>query len=218
MFEPTLPFDSRMQAGALLAERLQHFRGRRTVTVLALVRGGMVVGQAIAEALKLPLYPYVVRKLGHPTQREFGLGAIAEGGSTYLDEEMMRMHGVSWADMEPVIEAETEELERRKKTYITHARPSLQGKTVILVDDGAATGGTLFAAIEDIRKQGAAEVIVALPVCPPETAARLRQRTDETILLATPAHFDAVGQWYTDFPQVEDDEVIQLLSSPSLRS
>lgn len=180
--------------------------------ILALVRGGVVIGRALANELKLPLFPFVVRKLGHPGHREYALGALAEGGGTFLDETAMRMSGVTWEDMEPIIEEETEELKRRKDAYLVQARPDLTGKTIILTDDGAATGASLFAAIEDLRKAKVKKIIVALPVSPPDTAMRLKEKADEAIVLATPEPFEAVGLWYSAFPQVEDEEVLRLLT------
>jgi len=209
----TLPFPDRKEAGGALAEALQEYKENKDTLVLALVRGGVVVGGALAETLSLPLFPFVVRKLGHPTHREFALGAIAEGGATQLDEETMRAHGVNWENMEPIINEEMQELKRRKEVYGIAKRPPLKGKTIILTDDGAATGATLFAAIEDLRNAEVTKIIVALPVCPPDTAEKLKQAADEAVILSTPADFCAVGQWYSDFPQVEDTEVQTLLSS-----
>ncbi|MFH1444583.1 MAG: phosphoribosyltransferase family protein [Candidatus Peregrinibacteria bacterium] len=209
----SLPFRSRTDGGIRLAEALKQFKNAKSTCILALVRGGVVVGRALANELKLPLYPYVVRKLGHPTHREYALGAIAENGSTYLDEPTMRMSGISWEDLEPIIEEETEELKRRKDAYSVAARPDLTGTTVILVDDGAATGASLFAAIEDLRKAKVKKIVVALPVCPPDTVAQLKKKTDDITVIATPEPFEAVGLWYQEFPQVEDAEVLQLLAA-----
>ena len=206
-----LPFHTRTHAGATLAEKLLPYQGVSNALILALVRGGVVIGRAIADSLHLPLFPYIVRKIGHPSHREYGLGAIAEGGATYLDDDAMRTADVTWKDMRPVIEEETRELERLQETYLVAARPSLKEKTVILTDDGAATGGTLFAAIEDLRKANVKKIIIAIPVCPPDTAEKLTTTADETVILATPANFNAVGQWYREFPQLENGEVLALL-------
>lgn len=208
-----LPFQNREDAARTLAKRLQQYSGKKNTLILALVRGGVVIGRTMADELMLPLYPYVVRKLGHPLHREFGLGAIAEGGVTRLDDAEMQLHGVSWEEMEPVIEEETLELARRKETYLVRARPDLSGKTIILTDDGAATGMTLIAAIEDLRKANVKKIVAAVPVCPPETADLLRAKADTLVVLATPKSFDAVGKWYEEFPQVEDNEVISILAS-----
>ncbi|MFH0769968.1 MAG: phosphoribosyltransferase family protein [Candidatus Peregrinibacteria bacterium] len=208
-----LPFATRTDAGRALADKLLRYRDSKDTLILALVRGGVVVGRAIADNLNLPLYPYVVRKLGHPAHREYALGAIAEGGSTFFDDDALRGGGIEWGDMEPIIEEETEELKRRKEAYLVHARPDLAGKTILLTDDGAATGATLFAAIEDLRKAKAKKIIVTLPVCPPDTAENLRKKADDMIVLATPEPFEAVGKWYGEFPQTAEEEVLALLQS-----
>jgi len=152
-----------------------------------------------------------VRKLGHPGHREYALGAIAEGGATTLDEETMQFNNITWKEMEPIIEEEMEELKRRKELYGIEARPDLKGKTVILTDDGAATGATLFAAIEDLRNRKVKRIVVALPVCPPDTARTLKEKADDVVILATPLSFAAVGQWYEEFPQVSDEEVLPII-------
>lgn len=205
------PFASRADAGRQLSAKLRDYAGKKDVIILALVRGGVVIGAELARALHLSLFPYVVRKLGHPSHREYGMGAIAEGGATYMDDPAMRAAGLTWEDMEPVIEEETEELARRKSAYLIRARPDLVGKTIVLTDDGAATGVTLLAAIEDLRKAKVKKIVTAIPVCPPDTAGILRKKSDELVVLAEPALFEAVGRWYHDFPQVEDDEVLELL-------
>ncbi|ALM09980.1 MAG TPA: phosphoribosyltransferase [Candidatus Peribacter riflensis] len=208
-----LPFHSRTEAGKELAGLLRSYAGKKDTLILALVRGGVVVGRALADALRLPIFPYVVRKLGHPAHREYALGAIAEGGGTSLDEEAMRMSGITWEDMEPIIEEETAELKRRKESYAVHTRPALKGKVILLVDDGAATGATLFAAIEDLRTAKVKKIVVALPVSPPDTAVKLTEKVDDVVVLSAPDPFEAVGRWYRAFPQVEDEEVMQLLAS-----
>ena len=184
-----LPFANREAAGRLLAEELKLLRLPGDTLVLALVRGGVVIGREIAKDLRLPLYPYMVRKLGHPAHREYGLGAIAEGGATYLDEAAMHGNGLTWEDLEPVIEEETKELARRKQTYAVQPRPPLKGKTVILTDDGAATGSTLFAAIDDLKNARVRHILIALPVAPHDTLQELRKRADTAVVLATPPLF-----------------------------
>ncbi|KKW44727.1 MAG: Phosphoribosyltransferase [Candidatus Peregrinibacteria bacterium GW2011_GWA2_54_9] len=207
-----LPFPDRTAAGTQLAKELGKYGKQKNTIILSLVRGGVVTGRALADALSLPLYPYIVRKLGHPEDREYAMGALAEGGATFMDDSTMQMCGIGWEDMQPIIKEETEELRRRKKAYLVEARPPLEGKTIILTDDGAATGATLFAGIEDLKNAKVKKIVVALPVCPPDTAAKLGKQVDETVFLATPTPFHAVGLWYGDFPQVEDSEVLQLLS------
>ncbi|MDD5469518.1 MAG: phosphoribosyltransferase family protein [Candidatus Peribacteraceae bacterium] len=209
-----LLFHTRTDAGTQLGRELAALGLKEApdTLVLGLVRGGIVVGAAIAEELALPLHPYIVRKIGHPEDREYALGAIAEGGSTYMDDAAMRMSNVSWKKLEPVIEEEMQELKRRRETYAIKPRPNTKGACVVLADDGAATGATLFAAIQDLRKAGAGKIVVALPVCPPDTAETVRKMADTAVLLATPASFMTVGQWYRDFPQVTDEEVLRLLA------
>lgn len=207
----TLPFETREAAGRMLAGKLAAYAEKKNVLVLALVRGGVVVGHATAQILGLPLYPYVVRKIGHPDHREFALGAIAEGGSTSLDESTMRTYGIEWEDIQPIIDEEMAELKRRKAVYTVKPRPLLKGKTIILTDDGAATGSTLFAAIDDLKKAGVKKIVIAIPVAPPDTASILKGRVHELHVLATPEPFDAVGKWYRKFEQVEDEEVMALL-------
>ncbi|MFA5799583.1 MAG: phosphoribosyltransferase family protein [Candidatus Peribacteraceae bacterium] len=206
-----LPFQTRTAAGRILAGKLGAYAGKKNVLILGLVRGGVEIGSAMAAFLSLPLFPYIVRKLGHPGHREFGIGAIAEGGATYLEERTMRSHGVEWTEMEPVIAEEMAELKRRKEAYAVRKRPPLKGNTVILCDDGAATGVTMFAAIQDMKKAKVKKIVVALPVCPPDTAERLGRLADETVFLATPEPFDAVGKWYVEFPQLSDEDVLKLL-------
>ncbi|MBI2117313.1 phosphoribosyltransferase [Candidatus Peregrinibacteria bacterium] len=204
-------FSDRTEAGTLLVEKLTAYKGKPDTLILALVRGGVAIGRILADNLKLPLFPYVVRKIGFPGHREFGIGALAEGGATFLDENLMKAYDVSFADIEPIIDEETAEMKRRMKTYSVQPRPDLKGKTIILTDDGAATGGTMFAAIDDLRQQRVRKIVVALPVCPTDTAEQLQKKADDTIILHTPTNFNAVGQWYKEFPQLEDEEVMTLL-------
>lgn len=207
-------FNDRSEAGRLLAEKLSAYTAKPNTIILALVRGGVAVGRVLADTLELPLFPYVVRKIGFPGHREFGIGALAEGGATFLDEEIMKAYGVAFEDIEPIIEEETTEMRRRVQAYNVRPRPDIKGRTIILTDDGAATGGTMFAAIDDVRQQAAGHIVVALPVCPPDTAAKLRQKAAACVILQTPENFDAVGKWYRDFPQLEDKEVYALLTPP----
>lgn len=206
-----LPFSTRLEAGHTLSKHLERYKGVDRTVILALVRGGVVVAQALADDLQLPMYPYIVRKIGHPDHREFGVGAIAEGGEVSLEPATLELYGIDEHDLESVVQEETQELNRRKLVYAADSRPPLAGKTVILTDDGAATGSTLFAAIKGLRKQNVSSIIVALPVCPPDTAERLRNEANLAIILHSPEPFNAVGQWYLDFPQVEDADVIDTL-------
>ena len=213
MVSDPLPFLDRADAGRELARKMLTFKGKKSVLILGLLRGGVEVGRALADALKLPLFPYAVRKIGHPENPEYALGALAEGGGTFLDEPTMHASGLDFADIEPIIEEEMKELSRRKSTFRSDPLPPLDGKTVILTDDGAATGSTLFATIEDMRKAQVRHLIIALPVAPHETVRKLRESVDEVIVLAEPSPFLAVGQWYITFTQLTDEEVQRMLHS-----
>jgi putative phosphoribosyl transferase len=205
-------FKNREDAGRRLARELRRYSGRSDVIVLALPRGGVPVAFEVAEALHAPLDVFVVRKLGLPWHEELAIGALASGGVRVLDADLIRVARVSDADIERVTAAEQAELERREKCYRgTRPFPDLSGRTVILVDDGLATGSTMRAAVEALRKQGPAAVVVAVPVAPAETCNAFRAIADEIICAETPEPFQAVGLWYEDFSQTSDDDVHQLL-------
>jgi putative phosphoribosyl transferase len=206
-------FKDRAQAGELLAQRLSSYAGRNDVIVLGLPRGGVPVASVLAKKLQLPLDIILVRKLGMPGQEEFALGAIASGGTRYLQEDVVRAYAIPEASIDQVVTREMAELERREKAYRS-ARPALplQGRVLILVDDGLATGSTMKAALLAVRKQQPARVIVAVPVAPPQSVAKLGEDADEIICLRTPEPFFAVGSWYENFGQTSDEEVIRLLS------
>jgi Predicted phosphoribosyltransferases len=180
--------------------------------VLALPRGGVPVGFEVATALDSPLDVFVVRKLGLPWHEELAMGALARGGVRILDEDLIRAAGVSEEDVQRVTATEQRELERRERQY-RGARPfpNLTGKTVILVDDGLATGYTMRAAVAALRQEGPARVIVAVPVAARETCAAFRDIADDIVCAVTPEPFHAVGLWYEDFSQTTDDEVRDLL-------
>lgn len=208
-----VPFKNREEAGRLLSELLRSYRDRKDTIVLSLIRGGVVVGHAIAKELHLPHYPYIVRKIGHPYHREFAVGAMTEDEQLHLDEETIGYEDIDKSSLQNVIDEELKELRRRKEKYMVSVRPDLKGMTVILTDDGAATGATLFATIKDLKKREVKRIIVALPVAPPEVKKQCEKDVDETVILETPVPFNAVGAWYLDFPQVEDEEVQKLLKS-----
>lgn len=209
-------FLDRPAAGAALVSLLRDFAKRPDVIVLALPRGGVPVAYAVAQALQLPLDVLVVRKLGAPNQPELAMGAIAAGGVVVLNPEVTRWYADDQALIDAAIARESRELERREQAYRS-GRPSLaiHDKTVIVIDDGAATGATMRAAVQALRKLQAREIIVALPTASQEAAAELRHVADQVLCLQTPMSFTAVGQWYEVFDQTSDSEVTDLLSRAS---
>ncbi len=210
MTGPRLPFQDRREAGQVLAEQLEHYRGRPDLLVLALPRGGVAVGFEVAHALHSPLDVFVVRKLGHPGHEEFAMGAIASGGIQVMSP--LTGMTVSPEAIAEVVAREQAELARRERLYRGERPPlDLQGRTVIVVDDGLATGSTMLVAVLAIRQQHPARLVVAAPVGAAETCWTLRAQADEVVCAATPSPFGAVGLWYRDFPQASDDDVHALL-------
>jgi len=206
-------FHDRYDAGRQLAARLTHYGGREDVVVLALPRGGVPVGYEVAEALGAPLDVFLVRKLGTPGHDELAMGAIASGGDRVLNEEVVRRLRASDQTIARVEIEERRELERQEREY-RRGRPLLdvRGKTVILVDDGLATGSTMRAAVAALRRLGPARIVVAVPVGAPETCAEFASEADEAICAREPDPFYAVGIWYEDFSQTSDEEVRELLA------
>jgi predicted phosphoribosyltransferase len=205
-------FRDRRDAGSQLAQRLEHFIGVPDVLVLGLPRGGVPVAYEVAMRLGAPLDVLVVRKLGVPGHSELAMGAIASGGIQVVDQRVINMLGIPREAFEAVAERERGELERREQTFRA-GRPPLDvaGRTVILVDDGLATGASMAAAIDAIRTREPEHLIAAVPVAPPETCEVLGSRADEMICLYTPEELYAVGLWYADFSQTSDAEVRELL-------
>lgn len=205
-----LPFRDRRHAGRVLAGQLAHYRGRPNLLVLALPRGGVAVGFEVAQALQAPLDVFVVRKLGFPGQEEYAMGAIASGGVRVMNP--LPGLTVSPEAVAAAVAREQAELARREQLYHGQ-RPAagIAGRTVIVVDDGLATGSTMRAAVLAIRQQQPAHLAVAVPVGAPDTCQALQAEADEVICVATPQPFRAVGLWYEDFPQASDDEVRTLL-------
>jgi uncharacterized protein (TIGR00369 family) len=204
-------FRNRADAGRQLASRLLPLKGQ-DVVVLGLPRGGVAVAAEVARALEAPLDVILVRKLGVPVQPELGMGAIGEGDARVINADVVRYARVSEADISAVEQRERAELERRIKRFRGDApRVPLEGRTAILVDDGVATGSTARAACQVARAQGAAKVVLAVPVAPPSVSATLADDADEVICLETPERFLAIGEWYEDFSQTRDEEVVSLL-------
>lgn len=205
-------FRDRKDAGNQLAAKLKQYKDTKEVLVLALPRGGVVNGLEIARHLKAPLDVLIVRKIGFPGQPELAIGAVSETGTVVLNKSIISTYGVS----EDYVQAETsrqkEEIARRVKLYRQGKGLSeLEGKTIILVDDGVATGATMKAAIATLKKEKIQKLVVALPVSPPETAKELMEMVDEYICLETPWNFMAVGGYYKDFRQISDEEVVKML-------
>ncbi len=182
--------------------------------VIALPRGGVPVGFEVASALRAPLDIGLVRKLGHPNQPELGLGAIGEDGTVVVDERATEAFGITREQIELIAARESAELDRRRRLYRGDTPPAeIRGRTVIVVDDGIATGVTASAASHVLKAQGAARVILAVPVCPAGTADRIDGDVDEVVSLSAPQHFSSVGSWYDDFSQTSDEEVVDLLDA-----
>jgi putative phosphoribosyl transferase len=214
----TRRFRDRAEAGQLLAERLLTYAGRDDVVVLALPRGGVPVAYEVAKALDVPLGVFVVRKVGVPGHEELAMGAIASGGVLVLDQRLVQALGIDQAQLERAVAAEGRELERRESVYDGPRDPSeLAGKTVILVDDGLATGSTMRAAALAVRQLNPARIVVAVPVAAAQTCDEFRDAVDEVVCQLTPRPFQAVGLWYEDFSQTTDDEVRELLARAAER-
>ncbi|NYT80925.1 phosphoribosyltransferase [Alcaligenaceae bacterium] len=206
-------FKDRKDAGRQLGNAMpQVYRGREDVIVLGLPRGGVPLAEQVATALDAPMDVLVVRKLGVPGHKEYAMGAIAPGGIMILDERVVRAMGLTREAVDAVKEAERKELDRRQHHYRA-GRPALAlaGKTVVLVDDGLATGSTMQAAVAAARKYDAAAVVVAVPVSSSEACDALAAQVDEIVCLFTPPLFQAVGKWYASFPQTSDEEVSDIL-------
>jgi predicted phosphoribosyltransferase len=205
-------FADRQEAGRALAARLRHHAGRSDVVVLALPRGGVPVAFPVAEALDAPLDLFLVRKLGTPGHRELAMGAIASGGIRVLNDDVVRWYGIPPTAIDAVAREEEQELLRREAAYREgREAPPLEGKIVILIDDGLATGSTMMAAVKAVRQRRPVKVIVAVPVGARDTCEGLATIADEVVCVRMPEPFSAVGQWYLDFDQTTDEEVRQLL-------
>jgi putative phosphoribosyl transferase len=215
----TKRFRDRAEAGRLLAQRLRHYAGRDDVVVLALPRGGVPVAYEVAQELDAPLAVFIVRKVGVPGHEELALGAIATGGVLVLNERLVQALGLDDERLSRAIADEVRELERRQEAYDgERGPPDLDGKTVIIVDDGLATGSTMRAAALAVRQLNPAGVVIAVPVAAEETCDDLRDLVDEVVCEVTPRPFQAVGLWYEDFSQTSDEEVRELLERAQARA
>jgi predicted phosphoribosyltransferase len=211
---PNQSYRDRRHAGQVLAQRLVDFKDRPDVIVLALPRGGVPVAFEVAQALHAPLDVFIVRKLGVPGREEYAMGAIASGEVCVLNHEVVDWLGISQASIDAVLQAERLELARREHLY-REARPvpSLHARTVLLIDDGLATGSTMRAAIRACRQQQPRHLVAAIPVADADVCESLRNEADEVVCASTPEFFQAVGRWYDDFSQTSDDEVRALLAA-----
>lgn len=212
-------FANRTEAGKMLAEALSAYIGRRDILILALPRGGVPVACEVAKILLAPMDLWLVRKLGVPGQEELALGALAAKNVCVLNEEVINLLSIDQAVIDRVISREQAELERRNRLY-RHGRPppDTGGKTVIIIDDGLATGATMRAAIASLRQADAARIIVAVPVGAVSTCRKIKKEADELVCLYMPEPFYGVGQWYSDFSQTSDEDVLTLLADAAANS
>jgi predicted phosphoribosyltransferase len=205
-------FRNRTDAGRQLAAKLAAYADRPAVLVLALPRGGVPVAFEVARALHAPLDVFLVRKLGVPGHEELAMGALATGGVRVLNQDVVRALGIPEGEIDAVAAEEQRELERREREYRgNRPAPDVRDRTVILIDDGLATGSTMRAAVAALRQQRPARIVVAVPVGAPDTCDEFRAEADEAVCARTPEPFYAVGLWYDDFSQTTDEEVRQLL-------
>jgi predicted phosphoribosyltransferase len=206
-------FPNRSEAGRMLAQQLAKYANRPDVIVLALPRGGVPVAYEVARALNAPLDVFLVRKLGIPGYEELAMGAIASGGVRVLNDQLVRALAIPDYVIEAVAQWEGKELARRERAYRgDRSPPDVRGRTVILVDDGLATGATMLAAVRALRQQQPGRIVVAVPTASPETCELLKTEADEVICAITPEPFRAVGFWYDNFSQTTDEEVRDLLA------
>ncbi|MFF4052429.1 phosphoribosyltransferase [Streptomyces chartreusis] len=210
-----MQFRDRAEAGRELAEQLRIRQDKGELphpVVLALPRGGVAVAREIAEALQAPLDVLVVRKIGAPFHEEFGVGALAGDDPPVFDEQTLYRLGLSEDDLAPVVERERKELRRREERYRQgRPAPGLRGRTAVVVDDGVATGNTARVAVRAVRNRSPERLVLAVPVCAPEAAEELRREVDEFVCLHEPRLFSAVGEWYEDFRQLTDADVLEAL-------
>lgn len=207
-------FADRHDAGKQLAQRLLHYQDAKNTIVIALPRGGVVVGYDVSVTLRLPLDVLITRKLGTPSNPELAMGALAETGYRHMNEDVIGEYRVGMAEINAEIQSQMREIGRRISRYRRgRSLPALKGQTVILVDDGIATGATFFASLGALLKAEAARIITAVPVAPPRVLAQLKPLVDEIVALHTSEWFFGIGQFYERFPQVEDQEVIACLET-----
>jgi putative phosphoribosyl transferase len=205
-------YRDRHDAGRRLAQALVHYTGARDTIILALPRGGVVIGYELSLVLHLPLDVLITRKLGTPGNPELAMGALAETGYRHLNPDVIRTYGISRSQLEAEVRRQQAEIDRRVERYRGgRPLPALENQTVLLVDDGIATGATFYASLGAIRMSAARRLVAALPVAPPEAVHQLKALVDEAVVLHAPAVFFAIGQFYQEFTQVEDEQVVACL-------
>jgi len=206
-------FRNREEAGRILADELSRYRNDPTALILALPRGGVAVGYQLSLALQIPLDVFITRKIGAPGNPEYAIGAVTETGSHYLNQEAVSSFGLSQHELNRLIQVQEKEIARRRKLYREgRLLPQLTGRTVLLVDDGIATGSTFMASALAIRSLQPRHLVGVIPVGPPSTIREVRSHVDELVVLMTPDSFETVGNFFMDFTQVEDRDVIQYLN------
>ncbi|HSL04983.1 MAG TPA: phosphoribosyltransferase [Nitrospiraceae bacterium] len=206
-------FRNREEAGRILADKLSHYRNDPTGLILALPRGGVAVGYQLSLALHVQLDVFITRKIGAPGNPEYAIGAVAETGSRALNHDAVNSFGLSRYELDRLVHAQEKEIDRRKNLYRQgRSLPQLTGRTVLLVDDGIATGSTFMASALAIRSLQPRRLVGVIPVGPPSTIREVRTYVDELVVLMTPEPFEAVGNFFADFTQVEDRDVIQYLN------
>ena len=206
-------FRNREEAGRILADKLSHYRNDPTAVILALPRGGVAVGYQLSLALHLPLDVFMTRKIGAPGNPEYAIGAVAETGSCSLNQEAVNSFGLSQHELNRLVHVQEKEIARRKDLYRQgRSLPQLTGRTVLLVDDGIATGSTFMASALAIRSLQPRRLVGVIPVGPSSTIREVRSHVDELVVLMTPEPFEAVGNFFVDFTQVEDRDVVQYLN------
>ncbi len=213
IYEAPLIFSNRVEAGRKLAEQLQHLRNRQDLLVLGIPRGGVVLAAEIVKNIGGLLDIVLTRKLGAPYNPELAIGAVAESGKLYLNNELISSLRVNSTYIKQVMKEQLDEIQARRQRYRQVLKKAgLEGKTVILTDDGIATGATMLASVWAARAEKPKRIIVAVPVSPPETLSRLAAEADEVVCLSAPSAFSAVGQFYREFEQVSDNEVLEILA------
>lgn len=207
-------FHDRAEAGRLLGNALASLKGRKDVIVLAIPRGGVPVGKEVASMIEAPLDIVVTRKIGCPWQPELAVGAVTQDGETIVDDELVAALRIPKDYLRSEAARQVEEIKVREEKYRGRRPfPELQGKTVVIVDDGIATGSTIGAAVRSVRNGRPASIIVAAPVGPPEAVSKLSSMVDRVVCLSTPAYFEAIGEFYEEFEQVDDDTVREILGA-----